>query len=337
MLRSWITLTLAVALLGLAAPALHAADMKLADLLTSKDTPATLTFKEMDATWQKFSLKKDLCDLLALGANADTGTMEDPEKEFYTKGKTLTIGTETYLIAYQQVEPLADVRVVNQMIRSSGEKPPTPKFITPDTQVQLCLLDQKKLGTILNISPANIAQKLAAAAQAKVVYEALKAKQNAEESRSNLLSLGQSLNSYIYRHKGMLPTFSDAVDLQAEVRGGYDFSYPYNSHESNTIEQPGTDKVNYGVNTLISGKKKVQIAFPGAMLVAFERVPAADGSRQALFLDGHVATISAADWAQVKKASRLPEGADQLPTPEATPETGSAVPTPTLTSAVATP
>jgi hypothetical protein len=302
-MHTWKWLLMA-ALFSLAVGAL-AADVTMADLVAGKEAPAVIKLGTFDDTWQQFSLQKNEADLLlSMVTMPAAGALQDGQGTYYTQGKTATCGGETYLIAYRTKPVEVNFASYVQRMSSGEPEPVKPTFLTADTDVTLCLLNQRTMGSLLDLHPAHMPKTLVDEVTRRTTWEKEEAARVSKESQSNLEAIYHALQQSTAPRSGIFPMFADAESLRMTLR------YSYYGISDDTFTQPGTDKVNYGVNTLIAGKKKAQIAYPDAMLVAFERVPAADGSRKALFLDGHVGTIAAANWAQVKKVSRLPVADD---------------------------
>ena len=115
-------------------------------------------------------------------------------------------------------------------------------------------------------------------------------------SESNLKQIGTALLMYVQDYDEVLPPMTSAAQLSKVLQ-------PYCKNTA-IFTQPGAEKP-YQPNPILSKKKLVHIASPATMVSLYEIVPASDGSRWAVFLDGHVAKVTESDWPNVKKASKI--------------------------------
>jgi hypothetical protein len=106
----------------------------------SKNVPTSVLLKDLNTEWQVMSVSTSvdsISGLFKLFALGGYGQKPAPEPLYFTKGHTLLIGTETYVVAYSLQE--------------------LPDTITPNTTLNLSLLNVKTLGNPLNIHTFNAA------------------------------------------------------------------------------------------------------------------------------------------------------------------------------------
>lgn len=111
-------------------PQLLAAEPSFASILSGNSVPTTIKLKDLTPEWRAMSTNGQVeignfqafVSLLGSGAFASN---------YYTKGQTVSIGSETYLVAYS--------------LLSLAEQ------ISPDLQLNLSLLNLKTIGSMSNI------------------------------------------------------------------------------------------------------------------------------------------------------------------------------------------
>jgi hypothetical protein len=328
MKRNVLLLTALLALAALTASA--QAPSPLADLLTGKKAPLTIVLKDMGLTWRTFRVQDQalagITDVV-MAAMATQG-VELASSEYYTKGDTLVVGTETYLIAYQTERKAVDVmqlgNIFNGYSGSGDEKEkPAPTFMTADTKFVLSLLNQRTMGNVMNVKQVNVEKMLADEAVRKTAWETKEQLARRERSRTNLQNLAGNIANGS-RHSGnyKLPSMA-SIDTAMQNNNGYYGGYYGNN--ANMRLQPDT-KEPYRTNPLLSGKDIRHISNTNEMILFYENTPQADGARYVAFLDGHVSLVTAEAWPMVKKISRLPEPANENLTQPVAPVAPVAVP-----------
>jgi hypothetical protein len=269
----------------------------LGDLLAGRDVPLTLKLKDLDRTWRKVLIgpPSDLPALSALlgaaGAPmANVGT-------YYTRGRTVRAGSETYLVAYS-VEAPPDAPM------GDDAEAPEPR-LTADTELVLSLLNLRTAGHIRSIRPFNLEQELAATAEAAVA-DARK------ESLNRLKQVSIALMMYLQDYDERFPPMKEAIT-------GKKVLLPYIKNEIPFI-QPETGEP-YGVNHTLSYHTLAEIEDPANLVTFFETGPDMDGMRAVAFLDGHVKRHTEAQWPELIKVSTLPIKTPPKPKPAVPPKT----------------
>ena len=256
-------------------------ELSLQEVLAGKTVPLTLTFKDLTPEWRRFSLggQSDMSSFMRLamgiGANSDV---------YYSKGQTFTVGNETYAIAYRPKIKGTDLLA---MMRGNPANVPVPQEkITPDTQLILALLNQRTMGSLMDIRPFDMAQEIAAAnaegGGAGGPGGQRPAALNAQ-SMSNMKQLGLGMMMYAQDHNETLPPMQDAASWKKAIM-------PYIKNED-VFVHPGT-KAAYVPNPLMNGRHLADIAEPANTIAATEAAPSADGTLAVLYMDGHVKRLS---------------------------------------------
>ncbi len=253
--------------------------------LSGTSRPLTLTLKDLDGSWRTFTS----------GSSADTSNQIQvylalltggTQNTYYTKGETVTLGGEVYLIAYHQKSTLDYAA----LLKSGGsDTPPQPPKPTPDTVLSLSFLNLRLAGSLNDIQAFSL--------QAALNPPPPPAPDPIPASVSNLKQLGLAFVQYTQDYDEKLPPMKTAETAKTAL-------YPYVKEDS-IFEQPPTHTL-YQPNTSLSGRTLASFDNPSTMVIYYEATPADDGLRAVLFLDGHVKRISEADWQSAKTASHVP-------------------------------
>jgi hypothetical protein len=192
----------AVLFLTLAAPA-FGQSMDFQQLFSGKEFPHTLKLAELDGDWRRVSIgiagaqKGGLSDML--GPLMQAGMMSDGDKGkgkndaaaamlgmsffsslfgggekkepvYYTKGKTVTVGSETFLLAYCFEKPELNLMQLAADSEKNGKDPDFSKAamdgrLTPESALTISLLNVKSITTLNSIRPFDMAQEIADSAK----------------------------------------------------------------------------------------------------------------------------------------------------------------------------
>lgn len=280
---SILTLVLSVLLLY-KADAQDAADADLKVVLSDTSVPLSIRMKDIDGNWRRFSVTGTSASSMkwqVMGAAAGV--------EFgvhFTRGQTVTIGDQTFLIAYR-FQPQIDARFFNW--HGHGD-PPRPRKPSDLTELSLSLLNLRTTGSLNDLRPFNPSTDMENTEQA-----------NAASVRT-LTQLGQGVMRYL-RARGSLPRLRNPIPWDA----GRVF-YPYVGDER-LYMHPSTQEM-YRYNEVLGGKKIVHIKDRQSMAIFYEATPGGDGTRGVLFLDGHVERLTPDRWRTIMKASKITEVAN---------------------------
>lgn len=111
-------------------PQLLAAEPGFAGILSGNSVPTTIKLKDLTPEWRAMSTsgQVEIGNFQAFVSLFGNGSFAS---NYYTKGQTVTVGSETYIVAYS--------------LLSLAEK------ISPDLQLNLSLLSLKTIGSMSNI------------------------------------------------------------------------------------------------------------------------------------------------------------------------------------------
>lgn len=255
------------------------------ELISGKTYPLTLKMKDLNKDWRRMGVGDHF---------------------YYTKGQTETVGSETVIIAY---------RVQWERSGSNTQKPDFPK-LTPETVLALSLLNLRNVGSLNDIRLFDLKQEIE---EHERMLKGI-TRGDSEEAQAmaadvisvhNLTTLGSALRSYLGYYDNTFPVMKDAATVKKTllpfVSGGYGFASAPGKKED-VFVHPAT-KEPYQPNPTLSGKKLADIADSMEMVVFYEARPVADGTRGVLLLASGfplAKRVSEVEWAQLKKASKIP-------------------------------
>jgi hypothetical protein len=112
-------------------------EINLANILNGTAVPTSIRLREIPADWRAFGINGpveigNLQTVINSSAGGSFGA------SYYTKGQSITIGTETYVVAYSLLSVI--------------------ETITPDTPLGLSLLNLRTIGSLSNIRAFEIAK-----------------------------------------------------------------------------------------------------------------------------------------------------------------------------------
>ncbi|HEY9614070.1 hypothetical protein [Allocoleopsis sp.] len=300
MRRTAIVLAL-TAVLSLYGQRTDAADFE--QLLSGSLAPLNVKLKDLDSSWRQISISGqfEMGDLLQTYSNLFGG--KGNSGVYYTQGKTVTFGGETYVIAYRLVSTSQGVsfRSLIESTLGGGSKPSEIDRLTPETSLTLSLLNLRTIGSLNNIRPFNLKEELAASEQAYqyaiASYEKAQLETLNSQVSDNLTTLGSALLKYAEEHNGVLPQLNNSATVESALKEWVE--------DQSAFVHPNTSEP-YQFNSSLSGKKLAEIPNPEQLVAFYEATSAKDGSRGVVFLDGRTERISSAQWSKVKQVSDLP-------------------------------
>ena len=278
-------------LLLLTASAASAQENDFKALLFSKEHPLTLTLKDLSAEWRSMNVA---------GASGDTGngnifammmgmvSNSVNSSVYYTKGDTLTVGTETFIVAYHP--PVKPLNMAALMRGNGNPQLPAPDAYTPDTKLTLSLLNLKAMSAFSDIRPFDLKAEMDA-------HKAPPPPPVGTESLSNLKQMGTALLMYAQDYDDRLPPMKKMETTEAVLM-------PYIKN-NNVFINPDT-KEHYKANPAFSEQPAAKIDLPASTVAFYEATPAKDGTRGVCFMDGHSKRIAEADWPALKAKSKIP-------------------------------
>jgi len=260
---------------GLSGAPAHSQQVELKDFISGTKAPLSLQMKDLTTEYRRLVVtgQSDMGTYMQMiGASVGVET-----NVYYTKGETVEMGGETYLLAYRPQMPI-DPRVFNG---GHGEQP----VVTPpgrNTKLALSLLNLRTSGSLNDVRPFDAKKDIATT------------KETNAASQRNLTQLGQGVTNFLQNRGGKFPTMGKKVT--EELRRSY---YPF-VHDARTYTHPGTEE-DYIPNSLLSGKRADDIRNSNLVWLFVEANAADDGTRRVLFADGHVESMDAARWGRVQK------------------------------------
>ncbi len=284
-----------IALAGVTGPAI-AQTMTFAEAFSGKQFPLMLRLQDLDESWRRVTLSAGVEGISAATMYRAMLTGSFSPGVYYTKGQTVMLGGENYLVAYRaQSKQMADAQVLAQAMRGGGT-PPEPEKPTAQTTLCLALLNVRTTGSFNDIRAFNLDAELTGGEAGPVTEEDRRAKETGEASLKNLRKLGTAVLTY-ERERRVLPLLTDAKTAQEEL-------ILYVS-QRDVFSQPDTKKA-YTANPTLSGRKLADIANPERTAVFFEAAAGGDGLRSVLFVDGHADRVTEPQWKRIKQDSGLP-------------------------------
>ena len=145
----------------------------LQELLTGASTPATLKLKSLNSNWRRVTLdapgdakSNPLGQMMGGIMGMFMGGANPPvvSPPYYTQGKTVTLGGETFLVTYRPAVKGLDMGAL--MKAGNGGGLPAPEKMTAESNVTLQLLNVRSINSISEIRPFNLEQELADSAKA---------------------------------------------------------------------------------------------------------------------------------------------------------------------------
>lgn len=257
--------------------------LDLKDLLSGGSVPLTRALKDLDGSWRSLSVSSpsDAANpATAYLALLSGGTAPNT---YYTQGNVVTLGTETYIVAYRPKTAKIDFAALMQ---NGGNNLPKPAKLTSGTPLLLSLLNLRTLGSLSDIQPFSLEEELKSSAT-----------NVSEPSIANLKQIGLAMTEYTQDYDEKLPPMQSAAAVQKAL-------FPY-VKKADVFQQPQTHEP-YLPNTSLSGRSLASFDNPATMVVYYEAGPGPDGMRAVLFLDGHAKLIHESEWPALKAASHIP-------------------------------
>ena len=273
-------------------------------LLSGSQVPLTVQLKDLDSSWRQFVISGqfEIGDILKIYTELfQSGN--STSSIYYTQGQTVTIDSETYVIAYRlspQGKGLNFRSLIEKTLGNGCDESSIANQLTSETNLTLSLLNLRTIGSLNDIRTFNLKEELAASQQAYQEAKAACEKKQLElinsQVKSDLIGLSSALISYTSEFD-VFPQMDNPEIVKADLEGWV--------QDSSVFLHPETAEP-YQPNPTLSGKNIVDIPNPEEIVVFYEASPAQDGTRGVLFVNGVVDRIAAADWSKVKKDSKLP-------------------------------
>ncbi|HEX8236980.1 MAG TPA: BON domain-containing protein [Abditibacteriaceae bacterium] len=249
------------------------------EMLSGKNLPLRLRMADLTSAYRRMVVSGAsdaggaFAALIAMQTGMETNV-------YYTKGQTVSLGGETYLVAYRpqvQVDPNA--------AHHHGPRPVEPRKLPPNMPLALSLLNLRTSGSLNDVRPFDAKEDMQTP------------QEGAAASVRQLQTLGQGVISYVRnRGGGRFPQIGATITPAVQRT-----FYPY-VHDSRKWNNPANEEL-YRPNTALSGKRLSRIANARFVPMFYEGTPANDGTRAVLFVDGHVERLSPERFARVRSAA----------------------------------
>lgn len=270
----------------------QAADLQAA--LAGAQYPLTLKLKDLDPSWRQVSLNGPTPSGIALPQGVSPALLGSSPQLMvcFTKGQTVSVGSETFLVAY-----LTPIRY--EFMRLPGERTDVGAAFASrpaskgDIVYKLSLVNVRQIGSLDDV----VAFAPQTAEEVRKQAEAAEQSQVRLQSLSNLKWIGLAMTMYIQDYDETLPPMLSAAAVQKAL-------LPY-AKRSAVFQQPEAHAP-YLPNTSLSRRRYRTFKDPADMVIYYEAAPGLDGTRAVLFLDGHVQRIPKAQWPALKAASHIP-------------------------------
>ncbi|NJK40122.1 MAG: hypothetical protein HC835_22065 [Oscillatoriales cyanobacterium RM2_1_1] len=279
--------------------------VELQDLLSGQEAPLSVQLRQLDNSWRKIAISGqfEIGELMQTYSQLFGGSQTGA---YYTQGRTVVVGGETYLIAYRQPAANTPVSFTTLLEGAFGgvgadcSASETTRLVA-ETPLTLALLNLRTIGSINQVAAFDLNTTLAesekAYAAAKATCEQLQAEQVAVEASDELWVLGYALLLYTEENDDTLPPMTTPAAAQEAL-----FEW-VGDREVFVYSQTAAP---YQPNSSLSGKKLSAIANPEEVVAFYEAQPRADGSRMVVYLDGAVGQVADSEWSGVKQVSGLP-------------------------------
>ena len=270
--------------LASAAPAKGGQPASFKSLLSGKVVPLSLKLKELNNTWRRFTLVE------TGGMGAIFGPVATVGGAYYTKGDTVTVAGETFLLAYRQ----QGAQISLYQMVASGPGGAQMEELTAESPVTLSLLSLRNLAGMNDIRPFDLQQELAEYKKASEQAAQTASQMGGGES-NNLQQLALAVQMYISDYDALPPLGDAETAAQALME--------YVSDDT-VFTDPSTGDA-YAVNSSLSGKSLSEIDDPAQAVVFYQAEPGNDGKRGVAFLDGHVQRVSDSQWEELRASSGI--------------------------------
>lgn len=289
------------------APMAAGPGLTISRILSGNGPALSVKVKDFGPDWRVFTLLPPAQGGAQGQADPTGGMMGD--RVYYTRGQSLMVGRDTYLVAYQARS-------------SSGGGNPwvamfTPGSVTRNSTLYLSLVNVSRSGGLSGIRQFDIKsiperQELADASDTvqagdsniievtrdgkTITTSDIQPSGRVTGDDERLKALGVAVRKYAWAHRDRLPAMATPERAMRALR-------PYAGARS-VFRQVVAD-LPYVPNATLSGKKLSHIASPGKVIVYYGRKPDTCGCHHALFADGSAHEILPGDWIAARKVSGI--------------------------------
>jgi hypothetical protein len=283
----------------------------MADLVAGTAVPHAVKLKELTSEWRRMSVGGEavlgmggmMQMMQSVGSMFGGGGASDT---FFTRGATITIGDQQFLIGYRLPVQGIDFGALMAMGApgrgAPGAPPKLPQrpAITPETELSLVLINLRAIASISDIRPFDMAEVMKPATPGPLegIFEKSKEKAQATSATSNMRQLALGVLMYCQDYDEALPPMRDAAALKKTV-------LPYVKSEG-VFRSPATGQP-FQPNPRLAGRRLRQLGQPSNVVMLYSLVPEPDGHRLVARLDGAVRAVTTEEWKKLARTQRLPD------------------------------
>jgi len=224
---------------------------------------------------------------------------------FYTRGATIKIMDQTYMIGYRLPSQGLDLGAMMAMGGAGrgapGAPPQMPKRppITPESELSLVLINLRAIASFSDIHPFDMAEAMKPGPPSLFEEMLNKSKEKAEatSAESNMKQLATGIMMYCQDYDETLPPMRDAASLKKVM-------LPYVKSDS-VLRSPATGRP-FQPNPRLAGRRLAQLIRPSNVIMLYSAVPEPDGRRIVARADGAVRIVSTEEWKKLAQSQRLP-------------------------------
>ncbi len=272
--------TLVLPLAGILAGPAAAQETAMNQILSGRNTPLSISPQDLNSDFRRMVVndQSEMSNIQMLFLGAQTGVEFNL---YFTKGETVSIGGETYLIAYRP-QTRIDPQIFNGHRRGNDDTPVPPQKLRPKDKLALSLLNLRTASSLNDIRPFN----------AKLDIES-PGESDAASVRT-LERLGRDVLTWVRtRGRGKFPAMGAQVTPQL-----IQAMYPQ-VHDRRQWQHPTTNQF-FRPNPALSGQKLGAIANRRNVVMFSEASVGVDGTRGVLFADGRVERVNAERWNRLR-------------------------------------
>ena len=295
----------------------------LAQFLSGKLVPLDIKLSEMKSGWQSLrvvradektetapnalAMRKDFFQQLMLRFGS-------ANQRYFTQGHTLRFNNDTHLVVYRAQFP--NEQSMNEYFEAHAPKPNAQQMdaasilrlvreFLDTVPVRASLLNTRNISAMEDVTTFNFDIQFASFTELfnaemkrseELHNKSVAAASGAPAIESNLKQLFEGVNQYTQDYDEKLPPLQDLASTRKAID-------PYVRNKEIWMDSL---KITLHPNALLSGKPLAHLKPYASSMVLFYSDADAQGERWILRLDGEVRRINAAQWPQLKIASRIP-------------------------------
>ena len=323
------------------AAANNAATSPLRQALAADGTPLSLQASALDASWRRFKMNKSLDTNFK---NTPEANQDSDSFSYLTRGETLNVGDETFLVAYRTrvfayppydaiensaAEGYADVatnstnpdQYLSNLYEDSGGY---LRLLSTQT-LHLCLLNTHTLDGLGDIrafdAPTDLVKVVTSADRERDSKQSIEERAHLQGQAvnnrvtSDLKQIGLAMAQYTQDYDEKLPSMISAQSM-APIREAVNHSWENPKlNKVQEVLQPyiksaevfahPTTRELYRPNINVSRRNLASFDSPEQTILFYEASPAPDGTRAVLYVDGHVKRELETNWAVIRSTSDI--------------------------------